>query len=272
MGGTSDNTSAGIGGGAAAAGAAGVDACPDDPLKTQAGVCGCGVPEDCASLKTALLHRYSFSDTSAMALDSVSAAHGALVGTMLDGSGSLKLNGNGQYADLPNGILSALENATFEAWVTINPGNGLYARILDLGSSTEPEGGRGQGKSFLFLTPGTGDDDMMRVAYSLNGGAGEIVIDTPYIAANLETHVAVVFDDDADEMRLFRDGALKGMVTLTGKLGMIEDVNNWLGRSQFSFDADLNGSIHEFRIYGAALSSAELVLSAMLGPDPEFLK
>lgn len=231
------------------------------------GACPCAATEGCCDLVAALVHRYTFNGSGATAEDLVGDADGMVVGTELADTGSVDFNGNGQYVDLPNGMLSALGNATFEAWVTINPGNGLYARILDLGSSTAGEGGRDQGASFLFLTPGTGDNDMMRVAYSLNGGGGEIVIDAPYIGPNVLTHVAVVFDDDADTMHLFRDGVLQGSVTVEQPLSAIVDNNNWLGRSQFSFDADLNGSISEFRIYGSALSAAQLELSAELGPD-----
>jgi hypothetical protein len=42
---------------------------------------------------------------------------------------------------------------------------------------------------------------------------------------------------------------------------------NFLGRSQSASDPYLNGALDEFRIYNAALSSAEIAATAALGPD-----
>lgn len=280
-GGVSGNgVSAPTGGGAASAGASanggaagsGVDACPDDPAKTEPGVCGCGASEVCARLKQTLRHRYAFDGTGAVADDGVGAADGMIVGTALTGSGSVALSGTDQFVDLPNGLISALQSATFEAWATVAAGIGTYSHIIDFGSSTAAEGSQGTGRSFLFLAPGSNASDVLRAAVSLNGSGGERIVDAPFIAAGARTHLAIVFDDAADTLLLYRDGSLKGSVSVTMQLSMIADVNNWLGRSQFASDADFRGSIHEFRIYAVALTAAELELSAALGTDPAFLR
>jgi hypothetical protein len=262
---------AATGGAGGAGGAPGMDACPDDPVKTQPGVCGCGAPEACAPLKQALVHRYAFGGSGAVAEDSIGTANGTVVGSVLTGSGSVVLNGADQFVDLPNGLISRLQSATFEAWVTVALGIGTYSHLLDFGSSTGAEGSQSSGRSFLFLAPGSNASDVMRVAISLNGSGGESKVDSAFIPVGVLTHVAVVIDDPADTMLLYRDGALKGMVSVTSPLSMIADVNNWLGRSQFASDANFKGSIHEFRVYDVALSSADLKQSAMLGPDPVFL-
>ena len=41
----------------------------------------------------------------------------------------------------------------------------------------------------------------------------------------------------------------------------IEDINNWLGRSQFSADAFFDGTYNEFRIYDGALLDGEVLAS-----------
>ena len=51
----------------------------------------------------------------------------------------------------------------------------------------------------------------------------------------------------------------------------INDINNWLGRSQFSADAELQATFHEFRIYRAALSPELVAISYGGGPDAVFL-
>ena len=46
-----------------------------------------------------------------------------------------------------------------------------------------------------------------------------------------------------------------------------DQVNNWLGRSQWSQDPFYNGSINGFRIYDGALSPADVAASFARGPD-----
>ncbi len=55
-------------------------------------------------------------------------------------------------------------------------------------------------------------------------------------------------------------------------LADINDINNWLGRSQYDTDPAFRGSYLEFRIYEAALTAAQIELSFAEGPDPAFLE
>jgi len=57
-----------------------------------------------------------------------------------------------------------------------------------------------------------------------------------------------------------------GTVQFTGDLTMIQDVNNWLGRSNYSVDPALFASLIEFRIYEQALTAAQIGLSFRAGP------
>src|SRR5687767_2562781 len=114
------------------------DGCPADDEKIYPGVCGCGVAEErCLPLKSALIHRYAFDGTGSLAIDDVSGENGVIVNTELGGQGQLYLDRTGpeQYVDLPNGIISALHSATFEAWVvweTPEPSQ-FWERIFDFG-------------------------------------------------------------------------------------------------------------------------------------------
>jgi hypothetical protein len=85
------------------------------------------------------------------------------------------------------------------------------------------------------------------------------------------SHVAVVVNAQTRSLILYLNGAQDGQGTPIGALSAINDVNNWLGRSQFGADGDFDGSIHEFRIYDAALSAAQITASFNAGPDPAFL-
>ena len=50
-------------------------------------------------------------------------------------------------------------------------------------------------------------------------------------------------------------------------LADINDVNNWLGRSNWTVDANTAGSFDEFRIYDTALTEAQIEASRAAGPD-----
>jgi hypothetical protein len=80
------------------------------------------------------------------------------------------------------------------------------------------------------------------------------------------SHLVVVFDRTSGEASLYRDGVMEGSTVVEG-LALIEDVNNWLGRSQYDDDPPFAGVYHEFRIYRAALTAPQIAASHEAGPD-----
>jgi large repetitive protein len=250
-----------------------------DPERTVPGVCGCDVKAEdeavCKGVKEALKHRYSFDGEGTEIKDSVGTAHGALVGNTLKGDGVLKLEGADQYVNLPNGIVSALGSATFEVWITWAGAN-VWERIFDFGDDTTGvEDARSTGGGYLFISPRGNGGDFMRAVYRKKGQA-EVVLDvTPALAPDKQTHLALVFDDVNAMMTLYLDGNSLAAVPVPNKLSEIHDVNNWLGRSQwrsqYKDDKALVGTLHDFRIYGAALTFAQVEYSFNAGPDAKFL-
>jgi len=276
-------TSSGAGGGGSGSGSAGAsgsagsggnDTCPDDPAKTAPGKCGCGVPDvdsasaaSCVPLQNSLLHRYSFD---ANANDSVGTAHGKLMGGATVSAGALNLAGasSGQYLDLPNALISTLTDATIEAYVTwTGQAGGQWQRVFDFGSSDLGEDKAGSGAKYLFLSPRT-----FRACYTSATPKAEIFIDssTPFPAASAQ--VAVVVDSTAKTLSLYLDGDSVGSTALGLPLSSINDVNNWLGRSQYASDEYFAGQISEFRIYNAALTAAQLKTSKKMGENSSYLK
>jgi hypothetical protein len=70
-----------------------IDDCPNDDEKIYPGECGCGTAESrCRPLKDALVHRYGFDGTGAVAVDDVGGADGAIMNTQLSGLGQLYLD------------------------------------------------------------------------------------------------------------------------------------------------------------------------------------
>jgi hypothetical protein len=237
------------------------------------GEAGDGAGDGATLRSDALLHRYSFDGMGTVAVDSKGGAHGTLIGTELVAEGTLSLGGlgTGQYLDLPDGLVSGLGDATFEVWITWSGGD-YWQRIFDFGDNFEAPNGYFNGHTYLFLTPKAGYSEMLRVAFSLSGaGEAELVLDATTALPEAElAHVALVIDDQNDSMSLYLNGALEKEVPVFDKLSGINDVNNWLGKSQFETDSELGAVIHEFRIYDAALDAAEIQVSFDAGPQAVF--
>jgi hypothetical protein len=260
------------------------DACPADPNKLVAGQCGCGVPEppsathsDCQTLKALLVHRYDFEGGGTAVKDRVGTAHGTVARgatlSKLDGKGVVLLGGGdvGAYVDLPNGILSSLSNATIEAWVTWGGGNS-WQRLFDFGDSTAtpPENNQASGKTYLFVTP-KGGTGTAQIAFSLGGVTQELDVRGPLPLPQTMKQVVAVVDDSANWLTLYIDGVKSAEQAWTGALSQINDVNVWLGRSQYANDDELNAVYHEFRMYNAALTAAQVAAMFNAGTDPQFL-
>jgi Concanavalin A-like lectin/glucanases superfamily len=246
------------------------DACPRDPALTEAGVCGC-LPESLGAL--CLAHRYQFGGTGTVVTDSIAGASGdgTVVGATLTDTGTLVLAGgtSDQYVKLPSRLISSLgDSATIEAWVTWT-GTGEWQRIFDFGSSDAGEGMQGAGRTYLFLTPRAGGGGL-RAAISPYDYTTEdqVGITTP-LPATL-SHVAVVIDGKTQLMSLYQDGVSQGTpVTIRPEAALtrLNDVNNWLGRSQYQPDDELAGTFHEVRIYSRALTSMQVAANFAAGPD-----
>lgn len=255
-------------------GAAPADECPEDSEKTEPGECGCGVAETCAPLKAALVHRYSFEMSGSTAADSIGEADATIVGvSAADGKVTFAGGSTAAYVDLPNGIISALGDATFEIWLQWSGGSS-WQRIFDFGNNDVAEGSQGIGETYLYLTPRDGDSSAgnpLRASFSLSGTGAETTVkaSAPLPTTTLQ-HIVLAVDDTNNQLRLYLNGQLSALIGFNGSLSDLEDVNNWLGRSNYK-DAHLGGSIEEFRIYGAALTDAQVVASAGFGPNPAFL-
>jgi hypothetical protein len=262
------------------------DLCPNDPHKLAPGSCGCGVPDtstatlaDCHGLKAALVHRYDFEGTGTAVTDRVGTAHGSVVGgamlSKLQGRGVVVLSGGatGPYVDLPNGLVSALSSATFEAWITWG-GGGAWQRIFDFGDTTaaSPENNPAGGKTYLFATP-SAQSGVALASYSVDGNDMGQQLEAAAAAplAKSLSQVVVVASSTAHKLLLYIDGSKAAEQGWTGSLSALHDVNVWLGRSQYTQDPELNAVYHDFRIYNAALSDTQVATAFVAGTDPSFL-
>jgi hypothetical protein len=219
----------------------------------------------------ALRHRYSFNGD---AKDSAGTADGTLMGTASIAGGALVLPGgnNGTaYLDLPNGIISSLTNATFESW-SRKTANAGWQRIFDFGSSSGAEGTAATGVTYIFLTTDVGGTPQVRFAYTTNSNGAEAPVlngaaNGAGSATNNTNHIVVTFNTANNASALFINGTSVATGTTPLPLSGLNDINNWLGRSQWAGDPDFGGTIQEFRIYEGILSPTEIAVSSAAGPD-----
>jgi hypothetical protein len=259
----------------------------------------------------ALRHRYSFNEgttgnaSGRTIIDSVSGANGIVRGAGSSANAThLILPGGSSttqaYVDLPNGIISALTDATFEAWYIIDA-TAAWSRIFDFGSTTGGEltspGGGGEGLDYIMYAPMRGiviDNQRLEARnndplFGPGGSAGTLgaitTIDPEHnhVLDNVQHHVAVVFDADGGNdpgeatITLYIDGALppgaaNNPAETMVQLGNLNDVNNWLGRSNWTGDANFDGLLNEFRIHDTPLSQSQVDASFDAGPNvvPDF--
>ncbi len=242
---------------------------------------------------SALVNRYSFNGTGGAAgtsvTDSVGGANGVVVGDGASFSGgSLSLpggagNSTAAYVDLPNGILSVHNQVTVEAWYT-QRGLQAWSRVWDFGSSEGGEilgsGGGGQGQDYFIWANNRGNninEQRMEVRNldggTLGSGTGPVDGTTENVDSNLgsslgtQYHVAVAWDGIANTVSVYRDGQSIGSRAVTFGPQDMNDVNNWLGRSNWTNDSYFQGDYEEFRIWNNTFDADLAAASFAAGPD-----
>lgn len=239
------------------------------------------------------VHRFSFDEGPAAdafgrtILDSIGGAHGLVLGAGSSASDTeLSLNGGpsdtAAYVDLPNGIMSDLgDDITVEGWFTLDGSQG-WSRVFDFGSSQAGEqplpGGTGEGLDYLILSAQIGGDTNSH-RFEINnrdevgGTSGNAVADVPGVGLGQKYHFAAVIDSDGGTGppvgSIYIDGAKVGEFTapIESQISQLNDVNNWLGRSNWTADANVQGTYDEFRLYDYALSQNEVLGNFEVGPD-----
>jgi len=239
-----------------------------------------------------LTHRYSFSEASGLvATDSIGGANGTLAGgaslsggkVVLANTGSSNDVTTGQYVDLPNNIAKTT-NVTVEGWATWNGGN-QWSRIFDFGTNTGGEEVPGSttsgytGTSYFFVSPRQGNDSGNgrndNYGSEFNQGGSVFASDAPDAAHDFNRgqpaashHFALTIAGGAGgNMTLYRDGVQVATVASSKDPTILDEVNNWIGRSNWQGDPFFSGSVDEFRIYDTALTSTQVAASFAAGPD-----
>jgi hypothetical protein len=237
--------------------------------------------------QTGLIHQYTFNDSpdGVTVPDVVGGADGVLdnitgLAAFADGQltlgndGSQSSNGgegntaNGDYVDLPNGLVSVLTQMTIECWTTWNDNTQTWTRVYDIGTSNDgegvsPGGGNGGDVSYFTFTPKNGGT---QAGLEYRRGGARTINPNGRLPGGEEVMIAQTHDDKAGVIKLYINGVAVGGQPVDFTLGSINDNNVWLGRSQWG-DPLYVGSFNEFRIYDTVLSAEQIAADYLAGPD-----
>jgi hypothetical protein len=165
-------------------------------------------------------------------------------------------SGTDQYISFPGGLTSSLTDMTVAFWVNL-AAKTSFARAIDFGN--------GSATGYWYVSPSFGNNGILRFGISQTDWQKEQSLDAPALPLSQWKHVAVVVA--ASGITIYVDGAVAA--TSTSIVLRPKDVgaspNDWLGRSQYSNDAYLNGRLDDLYIFGRALSATEIA-ALMSGP------
>jgi hypothetical protein len=247
------------------------------------------VPQAMTPLSAAPTHRWSFNEApgSTSFADSGTAGSGATSATVLGAGATVTGSGvdlpggasaTAAYIDLPNGVASGKDisgggytSVTYEVWVTTNTPQ-TWSRIVDFGSNTAGEvtgpGGGFDGTDYVILSNNIGGDPNMR--FERNGAPGGANGTRDAGGATIlgtEQYIAITYDEADGMWKWYQNGALMEGFASASAPGALNDVNNWLGRSNWAGDANTDATYNEFRIYDYALSPSEIQQNLFDGPN-----
>ena len=205
-------------------------------------------------------------------------------------TGNVAMSSMSAYLDLPNGIISSQTNLTVEIWATplsapnwaclldfgrcAGAGDGLGAAGEYTGAASDPAPGSttSYGDVMLSTTAGT-NYNQQRLEAGLTGttftfdAAVATTLGVPHHYAITFTDGLGAYTNQGGRWEWFRDGYSGGFVDVNFHLASIADVNNWLGRSAWSTNANANSDYAEVRISNVALSQPQILANYELGPN-----
>ncbi len=175
-------------------------------------------------------------------------------GPTLTGGEGVRLDGVDDHIKLPNNIMSGLTSITVSTEVLVRTSQATPYFIYGLGNTDSS----GIGNGYLFST---GNGYRSSIA-SGNWSTEQTVNSGADLARGVWKTITYTLDDATNTARLYLDGvevAQNTNVTITpGSIGNGVTTANYLGRSVYTSDRYLAGSLRDFRMYDIALTAAEV--------------
>ena len=210
------------------------------------------------------VHSYTFEDGTGN--DNIGDADGVLVGDAAIVDGSLVVDGDGDWMEMPGDVIAinTYTEMTLELWSTQSVDN-PFSMTASFGGTWD----NGMGKDYIFIATGRGDQ-MNRGAIAntpddVNPWEDEVGVSSPELNDGIEHQYVLTIT--AEELAYYVDGILIG----TAPMGdtTIAGVSNgfvYLGKGIYSVDGTMNCSINEFNIYDVALSADQIAANYSAGP------
>lgn len=172
---------------------------------------------------------------------------------------ALRLDGStNAYVALPTGLMSGINDFTITTWYQ-QTANVNWARIFDFGevdnlTSSAPNSSR----KYMYLTARNGTNNKVRYVIR-NGGSDQQIIDGNIILSNNQWyHIALT--RSGSTTILYVNGLEAGRnENMTMEPADFLTNINYIGRSRFTADGRLNGTIDDFKIFNRALATSEIV-------------
>jgi len=215
-----------------------------------------GISPDSSEAMPLRMHAYLKLDETGGITASDAADHGwtgTLVNGPLWGAGkfgnAVALDGSNDHIRLPNGVVDGLTSCTISTWVNLDTVSD-WSRIFDFGTGPTVN---------MFLTPRNSVTGTIRFAITTGGAGGEQQITgSAAFPAGAWTHVAVTLAGSTGILYVngTETGRNTSMSLTPDSLGIT--TQNYIGRSQYSADACLDGRVDEFRIYASALTASDV--------------
>ncbi|MBT2499326.1 family 43 glycosylhydrolase [Agromyces sp. ISL-38] len=203
-----------------------------------------------------LVAHYTLDETSgAVAADLSGNGRDATIvgGPTLTGGEGVRLDGVDDHVRLPNNILAGLTSITVSTEVLIRTTQSTPYFIYGMGNTSS-----GTGNGYLFST---GNAYRSSIA-SGNWSTEQTVNSGANLARGVWKTITYTLDDPSNTARIYLDGvqvAQNTNVTITpGSIGNGVTAANYLGRSVYTADRYLAGSLRDFRIYDVALTAQEV--------------
>jgi hypothetical protein len=166
-----------------------------------------------------------------------------------------------QYATLPAGLVSTLDNFTISTWVKPTT-LANWARVFDFGTGTATN---------MFLTLQSGATGKPRFAIKVNNSAEQILDAPDALATGVWAHIAIRLSGGTGTLYVNGAAVATNNAMSFKPSSMGNTTQNYLGRSQYP-DPYFHGAIDDFRIYRSALSAADIAaLAAGQLPAPQNL-
>ncbi len=210
-----------------------------------------------------LVHQYTFDDGTAN--DSVGQAHGTLIGDASIVDGSLVLDGDGDWMDMPGDIiaLNSFSELSIEVRFTSVAGGNTGFHMLAAFGEEGTGANIGYGYKYLFITPARGDN-VSRVAIQTSSMDADPWSEETGVSAAIEHDDGLehhfVCTVNSTDITFYIDGELIGSTALAegNEIAGIGTAAAHLGKGVYNVDPLWAGSVDELNIYNRILSADEI--------------